>query len=180
MFLKSFIMSFIAMTLFPSRLFAVANEAKAAGYLEYKEPAVAASTSASSTFFYSLGLIVVFLLILFSAYIVSKFLGGKIGSGGLLGSKSILGTIPLGQNKNVLFLEVADSVLVLGVTEQSISLLKEVVADEDIKKIKEDLVNKNMSKSLLGYQSQTLNGLQKKLKPILRKLPGGEKGDVRE
>lgn len=165
-------------TTFPVRMFAAGENTAGSGYLEYKEPVVTTATSASSTFFYVLSLILVFVFVLFSAYFVSKFLGKNFGSfGRSKTSGSVIGALPLDQNKRVLFLQLNDEVLVLGVTEQSISLLKEITEKEEVERIKREFSEDAKSGTLLNYQSQTLNVLQDKIKPMLRNLPDGKKGD---
>ncbi len=178
MLLKIFLMSVSLMTFFPDKLFAAATDAKETGYLEYKEPVITAGSSTLSTFFYILSIVVVFLFVLAGAYFVSKYLGGKMGTGGLFGAPNILGGMPLGQNKSLLFVKLLDTVLVLGVTEHNITLLKEISDEEDIERIKNDFTKKSQNTSLFTSQSQSLHDVRHKLGPILRKLPGATRGDA--
>lgn len=179
MFLKFFVKLFFIMTvLVPNIVLAAVQESGNSKYLEYKEPAANAASSSSSTFMYILSLLFVFCVVLFLAYFVSRFIGTKFGSVGAFKSKNILGVLPLEQNKRILFLEVVDKVLVLGVTEQNISLLKEISSADEVKKLKEELLNNGSGSALLGYESQTLDELKSKLKPLLKNLPGSKKGDI--
>ncbi len=161
-------------------LFAAANDAKESGYLEYKEPVVTNAASTASTFLYIISLVAVFLCVLAAAYFVSKYLGSKLGMQGALNAKSILGILPLGQNKSLVFVEVLHSVLVLGVTDQNISLVKEISEADDIEKIKTDLQKKHKDTALFQSQKQSLEDFQQKIGPVLRKLPGASRGDVRK
>jgi flagellar protein FliO/FliZ len=144
------------------------------GYLEYQEPVLTGNTSLYSTFFYILTLIFVFFLVLLLAYLASRLIGGKFGAARIKTAGNVLGSMPLDHNKRIIFVELNGSVLVLGVTEHSVALLKEISASEDIEKIKEDLSGKNQE-GVFGYQSRALDNLQKKIKPMLRNLPGGKK-----
>jgi len=179
MFLKFVTKLFFVITvLVPSSVLAAVQESGDSKYLEYKEPAVTTASSSSSTFLYILSLLFVFCIVLFLAYFVSRFIGTRFGNMGTFKSKNILGVLPLEQNKRILFLDVVDTVLVLGVTEQNISLLKEISSADEVKKLKEELQNSSSSSALLGYESQTLDELKSKLKPLLKNLPGSKKGDI--
>jgi flagellar protein FliO/FliZ len=145
------------------------------GYLEYQEPALTGNTSLYSTFFYILTLIFVFVLVLLLAYLASRLLGGKLGAARAKAAGNVIAGLPLDHNKRIVFVELNGSLLVLGVTEHSVSLLKEVSAPEDVQKIKDDLSGKNQG-GIFSYQSRALDNLQKKIKPMLRNLPGGKKG----
>ena len=161
----------------PEKIFANANSTANSGYLEYKEPVLLGATSAYSTFLYIVSLILVFAFVLLSAYFVSRFLGNKLGSYSKANmGKNIVGMIPFDQNKKIVFLQVNDSLLLLGVTENNISLLQEITRSEDIERIKRELFNVEKP-GILDYQSKTLNSLQKKIKPMLRNLPDGKKGE---
>ena len=166
------------LTTLPVQVFAAENNESNAGYLEYKEPAISTVSSVSSTFFYILSLILVFIFILFSAYFVSKIIGNRFGTLGKGNTgRNIVGSIPLDQNKRLIFLQLNDSLLVLGVTEQNISLLKEFDEIEDIERIKRELFDENKANNLFDYHSKTLGSLQDKIKPMLRNLPSGKKGE---
>ena len=162
----------------PERIFAETGNASTSGYLEYKEPVLSSSTSAYSTFFYVVSLILVFAFVLLSAYFVSKFLGNRLGTYGKSNlGKNIVGAIPFDQNKKIVFLQINDSLLLLGVTEHNISILKEITESEDIERIKKDLFSDSSKSGILDYQSKTLDSLQQKIKPMLRNLPDGKKGE---
>ena len=172
-------MLFVYLVLVPNIV--SANESAAAGkapYLEYKEPVISSANSSASTFFYVLSLIVVFALILLSAWFVSRLLGSKFGANSLSNSGNVVGMIPIDASKKILFVQIDESLLILGVTEQNISILKEINDIEEIQRVKEDLYQKNAGSGILGYQSDALNLLKKKLSPVLRNLPDGKKGDM--
>ena len=161
----------------PEKVFASTDNATNSGYLEYKEPVLLGTTSVYSTFLYVVSLILVFAFVLLSAYFVSRFLGNKMGSYSKANTgKNIVGMIPFDQNKKIVFLQVNDSLLLLGVTENNISLLQEITRSEDIERIKKELFNEEKL-GILDYQSKTLSSLQQKIKPMLRNLPDGKKGE---
>ncbi|MDR3348029.1 MAG: flagellar biosynthetic protein FliO [Acidaminococcales bacterium] len=144
------------------------------GYLENRGSALTGNTAPYSTFFYILTLIFAFFLVLLLAYLASKLIGGKFGAARMRAAGNVLGSMPLDHNKRIVFVELNGAVLVLGVTEHSVSLLKEISSSVDIERIKEDLSGKNQE-GVFGYQSRALDNLQKKIKPMLRNLPGGKK-----
>lgn len=172
-------MLFIYLVIVPNMVFA--NEQTTTGktpYLEYKEPVISSANSSSSTFFYVISLVAVFLLILLSAWFVSRLLGNKLGANSFSHSGNIVGMIPLDASKKIVFVQIDESLLILGVTEQNISFLKEINDIEEVQRIKEDLYHKNANSGMFGYQSDTLDLLKKKLRPVLRNLPDGKKGDT--
>jgi flagellar biosynthetic protein FliO len=119
-------------------------------------------------------LVFVFFLVLLLAYLVSRLIGGRFGAARARAAGNVVGGLPLDHNKKIVFVELNDSLLVLGITDNNIVLLKEISAAEDIEKIKGDLSGKNIG-GILSYQSRTLDSLQKKIKPMLDNLPGGKK-----
>ena len=149
--------------------------AAAAGSPGYQESALTGNTSPYPTFFYILSLLFVFFLVLLLAYLASRLIGGKFGAARLKSAGNVLGSMPIDHNKRIVFVELNNSLLVLGVTDHSVALLKEVSSSEDIQKIKDDLSGKN-KEGLFSGQSYALDNLQKKIKPMLRNLPGGKKG----
>ncbi len=179
MVLKCFLSLAFTNIFLTSKIAFAAQEVDNTKYLEYKNTAVTGATSVTSTFFYILSLILVFALVLFLAYFVSRFIGSKFGSSRFLSSSNILSVMPIEQNKKIIFVEINNSILVLGITENNISLLKEISASEDIKNLKEDLLNNKMTDGFLNYQTNTLENIQKKIKPMLRNLPIGKKEDLK-
>ena len=173
-------MVMIAMLFLPCNLFAATQTKDASGYLDYKEPIVNQTSSASSTFLYILSIIFAFCVVLFLAYFVSRLLGSKLGTfASMKAGNKIVGVLPLDQNKRIIFLEMAGSILVLGVTEQNISLLKEVSSLEEANKIKSEF-SVDSDTGLFGQQSKSLDSLQQKIKPLLRNFSSGKNGDSKK
>jgi flagellar protein FliO/FliZ len=151
-----------------------AGEPGTGRYLEYQEPVVTGGASVSSTFAYILGLLLAFGFVLLLAWLASRFIGARFLPR-LPAAGQVLYAMPLDHNKRIVFVEVSGAVLVLGVTEQSVSLLKEIAGAEEIQRLKEDFENRE---GILSCQSKTLDSLQKKIKPMLRNLSGGKKGSL--
>ncbi|QDR80503.1 FliO/MopB family protein [Sporomusa termitida] len=117
-----------------------ANYGLAAGepseYLKYQEPPPPASSWFTASG-YVFSLLLTFLLVLGLAYFTSRFLGQKMnGSAGFNNQGTIHSTLVLGPNRAVYVVETAGKFMVLGVTEQSISLLREITDPEDIEQLK--------------------------------------------
>ena len=91
-------------------------------------------------------------------------------------SGSFFHSVPLDHNKRIVFFELNGSILVLGVTEHSVSLLKEISDAGQVQDVKENLPGSGKS-GILHNQSSALLNLENKIKPLLRNLPGGKKGD---
>ncbi|HWR40417.1 MAG TPA: flagellar biosynthetic protein FliO [Patescibacteria group bacterium] len=104
-------------------------------YLKYQEPQPA-TTSWLSTGVYIFSLLATFTLILGLAYFASRFLGHKFSQNMGLGDSTILSTLILGPNRAVYVVEIAGKILVLGVTEQQITLLQEIHSVEEIAKLR--------------------------------------------
>jgi len=143
-------------------------------YLQYQEPVVTGGASASSTVTYVFYLLLVFAGVILLAYLSSKFIGNRFSRLGAAGC--LFHSMPLDHNKRIVFFELNGSILVLGVTEQSISLLKEISEASQVERLKESLPGKGKS-GILHDQSGALLELEKKIKPIFRNLTGGKKGD---
>ena len=98
-------------------------------YLVYQEPQ---TTTASwvSTVAYVVSLLVTFAVIIGLAYFTSRFLGQKMGQLSARAENRILTHLPLGANRAIHVVEIAGKVLVLGVTDHSITLLQEITDEE--------------------------------------------------
>lgn len=100
-------------------------------YLTYQEPQPPATSWFAATG-YVFSLLVTFLLVLGLAYFTSRFLGQKMNGPAGLNQGKIHATLALGPNRAVYVVEIAGKYMVLGVTDQSISLLREITSPEDI------------------------------------------------
>ena len=85
-----------------------------------------------------LGVLIVFAVILYLAYVATKLLGRRLSvrSGGNKNIK-ILESVSLGQNKTLLIVEAAGKTLLIGITSGQISLISEL----DGEKIKSESEN---------------------------------------
>ena len=126
------------LSLFAGRVLAAAETGE---YLKYQEPQPATS-SWLATSGYIVSLLLTFLLVLGLAYLTSRFLGKKMTSGGGLGSGKVYATLSLGPNRAVYVIEIAGKFMVLGVTEQNITMLTEINSLTDIEQLK---ATENMS-----------------------------------
>ncbi|WP_094607598.1 hypothetical protein SPSIL_023160 [Sporomusa silvacetica DSM 10669] len=104
-------------------------------YLKYQEPQPATS-SWFATSGYIVSLLLTFLLVLALAYLTSRFLGQRMTSGGRFGSGKIYATLSLGPNRAIYVIEIAGKFMVLGVTEQNITMLNEITTLSDIEQLK--------------------------------------------
>jgi flagellar protein FliO/FliZ len=77
-----------------------------------------------------LGLIIGFAIILYLAYIATKFLGKRmtIKSSGNKNIK-IIESVSLGQNKSMMIIETAGTVMLIGITANGINLISELDGD---------------------------------------------------
>lgn len=147
--------------------------ASSGGYLAaYQEPAVQpAQTSWWSTLAYLICLFLVFLFVAFLAYFASKFLGNKFGVVNAKNSGKILNNLPLGTNRSLIVVEIANKVMLLGVTEQSITLLDEITDELEIARLREnaeqDLKNENFQQ-IFEKQLMSLNQLSKRIPTLLK------------
>ena len=104
-------------------------------YLKYQEPQPATS-SWLATSGYIVSLLLTFLLVLGLAYLTSRFIGKKMAAGGGLGNGKVYATLSLGPNRAVYVIEIAGKFMVLGVTEQNITMLTEINSLSDIEQLK--------------------------------------------
>lgn len=164
--------------LFVSWLFLFTGQVLAAAetgeYLKYQEPQPATS-SWLATSGYIVSLLLTFLLVLALAYLTSRFLGQKMmTSGGRFGNGKIYATLSLGPNRAIYVIEIAGKFMVLGVTEQNITMLNEITSLSDIEQLKAtqsvavppeqfssvfyrqiDLLRQMQKKSLFSFTSDT-------------------------
>lgn len=105
-------------------------------FLKYQEPQ--SQVSVLSNFYTILYFIAVFALILGLAYLTSKFVGNKMKpqSANMTGD-TVIGSLSLGANKTLHLVQFAGRLLVLGVTEQKISLLADLTDSTDSEEIRE-------------------------------------------
>lgn len=129
------------------------------GYLAYQEPQ-ASSSSWLSTIAYVFSVIITFAVVIGLAYFTSRFLGQKMGKMSASADNRILTTLALGPNRAVHVVEVAGRVLLLGVTDHSITMLEEITDQERIAKLKQQSAATSTSPSFDSVLQRQLASLQ--------------------
>lgn len=134
---RLFIAGLTALTVMMFAALALAAEPTTGGYLAgYENTDPRPSTfSWWSTIAYLISLLAVFAVVLFMAYLASRFIGGRFsqtlaGNGG-----RILVHLPLGPNRSLCVAEIAERVFMIGVTEHSITLLREITDEDEIERL---------------------------------------------
>jgi flagellar protein FliO/FliZ len=139
-------------------VYAAANNG---GYLQYQEPQAPAASSWLSTLAYVFTLLLTFALVIGMAYFASRFLGQKMGNITAGSSTTrVLSFVSLGQNKGIYLVEVSGQVLVLGVTEHSINVLKEITDEDQIEMIKAERRQEEVSRQFDKVLQRQLASLQ--------------------
>lgn len=106
-----------------------------ADYLKYQEPQTS-SASIFSTLAYIVTLLFTFAAVIGLAYLASRILGRKLGIATGHVSSRILTTIPLGTNRSLQVVDIAGKVLILGVTDHTVTLVQEINDIEEIQKLR--------------------------------------------
>ena len=139
----------------------------AGGYLAGYEEVEPQPTGVSwwSTLAYVLSLLAVFAIVFLMAYIATKFLGGRFnarisGHGG-----RVLENLPLGPNRSVCIVDMADRVFLLGVTDQSITLLSEILDPDEIERLRKT----NDSSDMFSDEFGSLSSLVDKLSSLKKR-----------
>ena len=116
---------------------ALAAEPAAGGYLSGYETVDPRPTSSSywSTLAYFISLLAVFAFVVVMAYLASRLLSGRFARVTATDGGRILTHLPLGPNRSVCVVELAERVFMLGVTEHSITLLKEITDEDEIERL---------------------------------------------
>ena len=158
-----------------------APSSSAPGYLQYQDPAIKTAGSAWGTFAYALSLIVLFIGVIFLAYLSSRFLATKMGGIGHGAGTAIHTTLALGPNRNIHLVEMAGRFFVVGATEHSIQMLFEIDSPEQIAKIRETTQAASPSfETALGGQISALKQIRDRF-PGMFSPPGGtQKNDDQE
>lgn len=116
---------------------ALAAETAGGGYLSgYAETDPRPSAvSGWSTLAYLLSLVAVFVFVVVMAYIASRFLSGHFSKAAEGQGGRILAHLPLGPSRSVCVVELAERVFMLGVTDHSITLLREITDTAEIERL---------------------------------------------
>lgn len=143
------------------------------GYLTYEEPTTQSSQSSwVSTIAYLFSLLVVFLFVSGMAYFVSKLIGQKLGGVGLSKSSRVLESLPLGANKSLCIVEMAGKVMLIGVSDHNITLLKEITDEMEIVKLRaqaEELKGQSDFNHIFEKQLISLEELSRRIPAMLKK-----------
>ena len=128
-----------------------------------------------STIAYVASLVVVFLFVAGLAYYVSKILGGRFGRSVSGGGGRVLENLPLGPGRSACVVELAGRLLLLGVTEHSITLLGEIEDAEEV----EQVLKKSLEESPMPFSGTT--GFERQfgsLDKLAKRIPTMFKNDV--
>lgn len=159
----------LALMLMPAAAFASPGNS----YLEYKEPVAAAGGfNWLSTAAYMLTLLIVFAVVLWAAYSVSQWFGGRMHRLQTEGGAVVVSVVSLGGNRQVVMLKVGDRILVLGVTDQQVNLLQEINDEEQVKQLLQQSQATspgNVGVNLFSEQLLQLDELEKHLPKFIRK-----------
>lgn len=155
----------------PTNGWAADEAARSGGYLSGYEDADPNPTSASlwSTLAYLLSLLAVFAFVVILAYLAARLMGGRFqrnlsGNGG-----RVLDTLPLGPKMSVSLVEVADRVFLLGVTEQSITLLSEITDEGEIERLHRQSLANPVDMGMFSQQFGALADFMQKVPPIFKR-----------
>ncbi len=151
------------------------DTAGSGGYLSQYQSTNPHPTSVSffSTLAYLLSLVVIFAFVAGLAYYVSHYLGDRFGKGIKKdGSGGILSYLPLGPNRSVCVIELAGHIMIIGVTDHNISLLREVTDMEEIKRLKllsAQSATENDFAKIFGKQFNSIDNLSQRLSTIFKR-----------
>lgn len=153
----------IAACLFFNVDIACAQVGESGGYLaEYQEPKPdSAASSWGSIFAYVVSLMAVFTFVSAAAYFVSKFLSRRINGFNSVNSVNVLATLPLGSNKSIMMVKMAGSIMVVGVTDSNISLLKEIIDPREIDEVYEMAQENNSAETFTSIFEKQKTSLEK-------------------
>jgi len=148
-----------------------AEEAAQGGYLSGYDTNVPQPAAMSwwSTAAYLVSLFVIFAFVVGMAYLAARFLGGHFGRPAQASAGRIVTHLPLGPNRSVCVVEIADHFLLLGVTEHEITLLSEITDLEEIEKLRRMDSETVLSGGMFSQQLGSLSSLAQKIPPFLRK-----------
>ncbi len=161
-----FVLAFIPILIFI--LSAGLTVEAAGGYLAGYEEVEPQSAGVSwwSTLAYVLSLLAVFAIVFLMAYIATKFLGGRFNARISEHGGRVLENLPLGPNRSVCIVDMADRVFLLGVTDQSITLLSEVLDPDEIERLREQSKN---SSDMFSDEFGSLSSLVDKLSSLKKR-----------
>ena len=121
-----------------------------------------------STLAYLLSLLAVFAFVLVLAYLASRLLAGHFAKATGASGGHLLAHLPLGPNRSVCIVELAERVFVLGVTEHSITLLREITDPEEIERLHRSSLAPSGGVDIFSSQMGTLEQLAKRIPSLFR------------
>ena len=121
-----------------------------------------------STLAYLVSLVAVFAFVVVMAYFASKFLSGRFQNRTTSTGGRLLEHLALGPNKSVCVVEIADKLLLLGVTEQQITLLGEIEDPEEIDRLRRQAVVQPIDNTAFASQLSSLEELTKRVPSLFR------------
>ncbi len=155
--------------------------ATTSGYLQYQDPTAKPAGTAWGTIAYVFSLILLFIGVIFLAYLTSRFLAVKMGGMGHGAGSAIHTTLALGPNRNIHLVEMAGRFFVVGATEHSIQLLFEIESPEQIAKIRETTQAASPSFEMaLGGQISALKQIRDRFPGMFSPPGGAQKNDDQE
>lgn len=143
------------------------DSAPSGGYLAGYEEADPrpAPISGVSTLAYLLSLFAVFAFVMALAYFATRLIGRRFNQQ-RLGNAQLLSHLPLGPKQFVCVVELADRVLVLGVTEQTVNLLAEISDPEEVEQLHRQGMLQPSGQDLFSQQFGALSSFVQKVPPF--------------
>ena len=117
-----------------------------------------------STLAYLISLFAIFGFVVVMAYFAARFLGGRFANHLAGRGSRILDHLPLGPNRSVCVVEMADRVLLLGVTEHMITMLSEITDSEEIERLRRDSLARPLDSAMFSKEFGTLSSLVQKIR----------------
>ncbi len=121
-----------------------------------------------STLAYLLSLLAVFVFVLLLAYGAARLLSSHFTKATGATGGHLLSHLPLGPNRSVCVVELAERVFVLGVTEHSITLLTEITDSEEIERLHRNSLAVSGDMNIFSSQMGTLEQLAKRIPTLFR------------
>ena len=155
----------------PTTGWAADEAAPSGGYLSGYEKADPMPSAVSwwSTLAYLLSLLAVFASVVVMAYFAARFLGGRFGRALSNGNGRLLESLPLGPKMSICLVEIADRVFLLGVTEHNITLLSEIVDEEEIERLQRQSLTRTVDMGIFSQQFGILSEFVQKVPPMFKK-----------
>ena len=170
--LASLLLLFCMILAIPDVAQAAEEAASSGGYLAGYENADPRPSAVSwwSTLAYLVSLFAIFGFVVVMAYFAARFLGGKFAQHAAGGNGGrILEHLPLGPNRSVAVVEMANRVFLIGVTEHSITMLAEITDREEIERLHQGSLGMSFRTGMFSQELGALSNLAERLPGIFRK-----------